>query len=83
MKLISKNTVPQGFSIPNFLKQKGYSPNFYYILFTYSSRLSVDVYVLFADNNFILYIEGNILYIYQSTSKHLVSDVLEHFKEGA
>jgi len=44
----------------------------------------VDVYVLFTnDNNFILYIKENILNIYQSTSKHLVSDVLEHFAEGA
>lgn len=83
MKLISKKTVPQGFSIPNFLKQKGYSPNFDYILYTYTGVLPVDVYVLFADNNFILYIEENILNIYQSTSKHLASEVLEYFNEGA
>lgn len=83
MKLISKKIVPQGLSIPNFLKQKGYSPNFDYILYTYARELPVDVYVLFADNNFILYIKGSILKTYQSTSKHLVSDVLEHFNEGA
>lgn len=83
MRLISKKTVPQGFSIPNFLKQKGYSPNFDYILYTYARELPVEVYVLFADNNFILYIEEDILNIYQSTSKHLASEVLEHFNEGA
>jgi len=83
MKLISKNTVPQGFSIPKFLKQKGYSPNFDYILYTYAVKLPVDIYVLFADNNFIIHIEENILNIYQSTSKHLASEVREHFKEGA
>lgn len=83
MQLISKFSVPQVFSIPNFLKQKGYSPNFDYILYTYARELPVDVYVLFADNNFILYIEENILNIYQSTSKHLASEVLEHFNEGA
>lgn len=84
MKLISKKTVPQGFIIPNFLKQKGYSPNFDYILYTYTGELPADVYALFTnDNNFILYIEENILNIYQSTSKHLVSEVLEHFNEGA
>ena len=83
MQLISKTLVPQGYSIPNFLNQKGYSPNFDYILYTYAGELPVDVYVLFADNNFIFYIKGNILKIYQSTSKHLASEVLEHFNEGA
>lgn len=73
MKLISRKTVPQGFSIPNFD----------YILYTYARELPVDVYVLFADNNFILHIEGNILIIYQSTSEHLASEVLGHYNDGA
>ncbi|MGH2066201.1 hypothetical protein ACRCJ1_07415 [Aerococcus sp. L_4] len=84
MKLISKSLVDINFSIPNFLNKKGYSQNFDYIRYGYAGDLPVDVYVLFTnDNNFILYIEENTLHIYQSTGKHLASDVLEHFDWGA
>ncbi|WP_413540154.1 hypothetical protein [Aerococcus viridans] len=80
MKLISKSVVDINFSIPNFLNEKGYSQNFDYIRYRYDGDLPVDVYVLFTnDNYFIFYIEENTLHIYQSTGKHLASDVLKHF----
>ncbi|MFW5444942.1 hypothetical protein ACN7UQ_01830 [Aerococcus urinaeequi] len=47
-------------------------------------ELPVDDYVLFTrDEKFILYIEENILYIYQSTSKYLAKDVLDNFALNA
>lgn len=81
MQLISKTQVPQGYSIPKFLDQKGYSPNFDYIRYTYADDLPVDVYVLFTNDTFILYIVDSVLHIYQSTGKHLASDVLELFEK--
>ena len=81
MQLISKIQVPQGFSIPNWLKSKGYTPNFDYArLTTYEGspvyslfRLIDDKYVTYA----IVVIDGH-RYVFEMTKGN--RDVVSEFE---
>lgn len=79
MRLIDKIQVPQEFSLPKWLKSKGYTPNFDYVrLTTYAGS---PVYSLFrlVGNSYLTYtivVIDNVRYVFEMTkgSRNVVSE---------